>query len=105
MQANTGWKLDQLTNRLESPLKQERNPQAAMRRISQRLLEEDLSHHYPSPKESPYQFASMVIQENPQMWDEVASMSLPKSRWQQLAALTEAYSFLARSYARSAKRL
>ena len=73
----TEWKLDQLTNRLAALLRQEKDPQSAMRQISHRLIEENLSLHSPERKESPLQFATTVIRENPQMWDEVASMSLP----------------------------
>ena len=73
----TAWKLDQLSDRLAELLRQEENPQATMQALSRRLLEEGLSQHSPGPKESPQQFAQTVIRENPQMWDEVASLPLP----------------------------
>ena len=73
----TAWKLDQLSNRLAQLLREEKNPQATMRALSRRLFEDGLSQHSPEPDESPQQFAESVIRENPAMWDEVASMSLP----------------------------
>ena len=73
----TSWKLEQLTNRLASLLKDEPNPQAAMSAISRRLSEEGLSEYSPRPKENPQQFALNVIMENPAMWDVAADLQLP----------------------------
>ena len=73
----TQQKLDLLSERLVELLKQESDPQAAMKRASRRLIEAGLSQHSPEPNESPFGFAETVIAQNPEMWDEVASMSLP----------------------------
>jgi hypothetical protein len=77
MKDPTLWKLERLSDRLAELLKEDPDPYQTMRNLSKYLLEEDLSSHYPKPKESPQQYAENVLRENPAMYDVVSNLPLP----------------------------
>src|SRR5262245_45823546 len=80
MKDTTLLKLEKLSDRLAELLKEDPDRQQTMRGLSKYLLEENLSHHYPKPNESPQQYAENVLRENPAMYDVVSNMSLPNLR-------------------------
>lgn len=72
-------RLDALTDRLATLLKEEPDPLAEMQEQARRLADADLSDFHPNATTTPDQFAETVIAGNPRMWDVVTTMDYPSS--------------------------
>ena len=57
--------LERLTDRLGTLWAESDNPMAEMRSAASRFLEAELSDQQPSPRQSPREFARMLIEDNP----------------------------------------
>ena len=75
----TRWKLNKISARLIQLLNAEKpkDRQRLMEALARRLREDDLTEHFPSPKESPALFAQTVIDDNPAMYEHLAAIPLP----------------------------
>lgn len=73
----TDWKLEQLSARLLELLKDEPDPKATMQRLARRLRDADMTQYEPKETDDPQTFVMTLLEDNPQIWDEVAEMPLP----------------------------
>lgn len=67
--------LERLTDRLGTLWAESDNPMAEMRSAASRFLEAELSDQQPSPRQSPREFARMLIEDNPQMRSNLGQLS------------------------------